>query len=325
MTDPARQDSRYFGGARTGDASCLRHSTMAVHEAEDPRTPIPPIVAVPSLKGGVGKTSVLLGLAGEALDRSLRTLVIDLDPQANATSALDPRVTPYTSNDVLYDARPGIAAEAVVPSGWGRNVAVIPSERALEHRANVVSDDSALRLRRSLQGVVSGYDLVLIDCPPSLGELTRNALYAANQALIVTEPSYFAVQGAEQALEAVSIIARHSNHDLSIAGIAVNRMRPTLSEHLYRLDELRAAFGSLVVATIPDRSATQLAQGACVPVQRWTSYGAGDMTRAFDTLLTSVMGAASINPEVAVPAHPLGPALSHASMATAPGREESPS
>jgi len=259
------------------------------------------IIAALSLKGGVGKTSVVLGLAGAALERGMRVLVVDLDPQANATASLDPTRTPYTSSDVLYDGREGVARDAIVVSGWSPLVDVLPSERALEHRAATSGPQSALRLRRALSGVADQFDLVLIDCPPSLGELTRNALHAANKALIVTEPSFFAVQGAEQALEAVSIVAETGNADLKPVGIIANRVRPTLSEHIYRMDELRAAFGDLVLGGLPDRAAVQQAQGACVPVQRWTSSGAKDINRALDVLLDQLLGTKQTSENVTLP------------------------
>jgi chromosome partitioning protein len=248
-----------------------------------------PIVATLSFKGGVGKTSVVLGVAGAANARGLRVLVVDLDPQANATASLDPQRTPYTSSDVLYDGRLGIAGDAIVNSGWGPGVDVLPSERALEHRAQSESTDSALRLRRALTGVVDQYSIVLIDCPPSLGELARNALQAATSALVVTEPSYFAVQGAEQALEAISIVSAGGNPGLRTAGIVANRVRPTLTEHAFRLEEMRKSFGDLVLGGLPDRSAVQQAQGACMPVQRWESNGAAEICRAFDVLLDHLM------------------------------------
>ncbi len=243
------------------------------------------IIAALSLKGGVGKTSVVLGLAGSAAERGLRVLVIDLDPQANATASLDPTRTPYTTSDVLFDGRAGVASDAIVPSGWDSLIQLIPSERALEHRATPDGVDSSQRLRRALSGVTENFDLVLIDCPPSLGELTRNALYAATDALVVTEPSFFAVNGAEQALEAVSIVSTHGNSGLRPIGIVANRVRPTLPEHNYRMDELRSAFGELVLSGLPDRAAIQQAQGACVPVQRWTSNGAADINAALGRLL----------------------------------------
>lgn len=248
------------------------------------------IVAALSLKGGVGKTSVVLGLAGAAAERRLRVLVVDLDPQANATASLDPVRTPYTTSDVLYDGREGVAADAIVRSGWGSNIDLVPSERALEHRAQASGSDSARRLQRALRGATDPYNLVLVDCPPSLGELTRNALYAANGALIVTEPSYFAVQAAEQALEAVSLVRDSGNSSLRPLGIVANRVRPTLPEHVYRMDEMRASFGDLVLGGLPDRSAVQQAQGACVAVQRWQSPGAADIVKSFDLLLDKLVG-----------------------------------
>ncbi|MBI1378099.1 MAG: AAA family ATPase [Frankiales bacterium] len=237
-------------------------------------------------KGGVGKTTTLLGLAGAAWERGLSVLVVDLDPQANATAALDPDSRAYTTNDVLADARPGVAADAVVHSGWGLGVDLIPAERALEHRAVPEGRDSALRLRISLEGVVEHYDLVLVDCPPSLGELTRNALAAVRLALVVTEPSFFALPGAAAALEAVEVVRGSSNLVLRPAGVLVNRARPQTSEHAYRLAELAEAYPTLLLPyAVPERTAVQQAQGACVPVQAWRSEGAHEASDVYDAVL----------------------------------------
>jgi cellulose biosynthesis protein BcsQ len=250
--------------------------------------------AVVAQKGGVGKTTTLLGIAGAAWERGLRTLVVDLDPQANATAALDPVSRAYSSNDVLADARPGVAADAIVASGWGEGVDVLPSERALEHRAVPEGRDSALRLRIALEGVVDRYDVVLVDCPPSLGELTRNALAAVRLALVVTEPSFFALPGAAAALEAVEVVRGSNNLVLRPAGVLVNRARPQTSEHAFRLAELAENYPDLLLpVTVPDRTALQQAQGACVPVQAWRSAGAREASDAFDDLLDLLLSAAS--------------------------------
>lgn len=246
-----------------------------------------PMLAAISLKGGVGKTSICLGLAADAWSAGRRTLVIDLDPQANATAAMDPRPFEFTTNDVLADGREGIAADAMVASGWGEGIDLIAGERALEHRAHAEGPDSALRLRTTLTGALEDYDTVLIDCPPSLGELTRNALAATPAALIVTEPSYFALQGAEQALEAVDIARDATNLGLRTAGIVVNRVRRS-TEHTYRLDELRQAYRSLVLEPpIPDRAAMATAQGAAVPLTSLKTPGAKALAALFAELSLS--------------------------------------
>ena len=247
----------------------------------------PPVwCAVIALKGGVGKSTTVLGLAGAAWEAGLRTLVVDLDPQANTSAALDVGTPRYTSNDVLADARPGVAADAIVASGWGPGLDVLASERALEHRAVPDGRNSTQRLRVALTGVAETYDVVLVDCPPSLGELTRNALAAVRLALIVTEPSFFALPGAAQAIDAVEVVRSSTNLSLSTAGILVNRARPGTSEHAFRLAELKDAYGDLVLpSVIPERTALQQAQGACVPIQAWRSPGAREVAEAYEDVL----------------------------------------
>lgn len=233
------------------------------------------VVSVVSLKGGVGKTTVTLGLAGAAMARAQQTLVVDLDPQANASVVLDPQGARFTTSDVLADARPGVLADAIAESGWGEYVDVVASEPALEHRNTVLNGRGGEhRLRTAMTGL-HGYDLVLVDCPPSLGELTKNALAASHLALVVTEPTLFSLQGAQQALAAVEIVRSGFNLRLRPAGVVVNRFRTQSAEHRFRLNELLAAYGDLVLdPALPDRSALNQAQGAYLPVQRWPSPGA---------------------------------------------------
>jgi cellulose biosynthesis protein BcsQ len=145
-------------------------------------------------------------------------------------------------------------------------------------------------LRVSLAGVTDGYDLILIDCPPSLDELTRNGLAAAESALVVTEPGFFALQGATRALLAVEAARTSVNLRLQPAGVLVNRVRGNLSEHRYRIEELRQVYGDLVLdPVIPERSAVQQAQGAGVPVQAWRSPGAAEVSDAFDDILDRLL------------------------------------
>jgi cellulose biosynthesis protein BcsQ len=248
------------------------------------------VIAILSMKGGVGKTTVALGLASSAWDRGLRTLVIDLDPQANATMCLDPTGAVFTTSDVLADARPGVAADAVVASGWDPRIDVLPSERSLEHRNVSQGRNSALRLRTALATVPREYELVLIDCPPSLGELTRNALSTADVAVVVTEPSHFSLHGAKEALEAVEIISSTTNPGLRTAAVVVNRFDARDREHLLNLQRLGQAHGSLVYdPPIPDCSAIPQSQRAVSPLHSWNSPGSRDVADIMDDLLDTLL------------------------------------
>jgi cellulose biosynthesis protein BcsQ len=251
-------------------------------------------VAVLSLKGGVGKTSVILGLAGAALQRGIRTLVVDLDPQGNATSTLEPGETGTTLADVLADSTSSVLRDAIAPSAWGESLDVLVGSENVEAHNRPDPDPTRLSgldeaLSKLDELADPPYRLVLLDCPPSLGQLTRSALVAADRALLVTEPTIYAVTGVQRAFEAVQNEREH-NPDLQPLGVVVNRARLRSHEHTYRIHELREIFGPLVLPTVlPDRSAMQHAQGACLPIQRWGTPGAQEMAVAFDALLTRVM------------------------------------
>lgn len=247
-------------------------------------------VAVLSMKGGVGKTTVALGLASAAWNRHWRTLVVDLDPQANASMGvgiLDPALT---VGDALADGHPGIAAEAIVPSTWGRGTDVLPSEAAVEHRVAEAAPGSEQRLRTVLGGITHRYDLVVIDCPPSLGEMSRNALHAASKAVVVTEPGYFALRGAQQAVEAIDLVRAGTNRALASPTIVLNRVRTTVAEHRNRVAELRSEFDRQVSEIeIPERNAIAQAEGAGMPIHAWDSPAGRELAGLFDSLLDHIV------------------------------------
>ncbi|WP_205857245.1 ParA family protein [Phytoactinopolyspora endophytica] len=250
-----------------------------------------PVVSVISLKGGVGKTSVALGLAGAARAEGLRTVVLDLDPQGNATTALDPEDIGLTANDVLADGYQGKLADTLVASGWGGQLRLLPSEPALERRNHPSDSGDEHRLRLAMSRL-RDVDLVVIDCPPSLAQLTTNALAASDLVLVVTEPTMFAVTGVQQALAAVDVVRQGFNLRLRPAGIVVNRYRPRSVEHQYRQKELTSTYRDLVLAPVlPERSAVMQAQGSCVPVQRWPSPGAREASRIFAGYLHHILAA----------------------------------
>jgi chromosome partitioning protein len=264
------------------------------------------VVATLSLKGGVGKTTVALGLAGAALQHDVRTLVVDLDPQANSTIALDPAPTTATVADVLDEPRRSVLHSAIARSGWGDAVDVlVGAEQTERHNHPDPSPKQLDQLRRALQrltnpdgllgdrigdGADEPYRLVIIDCPPSLGQLTRSALAAAHRAVLVTDPTMFAVSGVQRAFDAVQTERQRGNHDLQPLGVLINRVRPRNTEHEFRISELRELFGPLVLTgVLPDRSAIQQAQGACMPIQRWDTPGAREASAVFTLLLGRVL------------------------------------
>lgn len=267
------------------------------------------VVAVLSLKGGVGKTSTALGLAGAGLGRGWRTLVVDLDPQANATTALtgvapgpDAVGTGTDVSTVLADPTRESVAAAVVGSRWtsgpdggtppvtGPVVDLLPgSERTARFDDPDPGAGRRNRLRNALRRA-EGYRLVVVDCPPSLGRLTRNALAAADRALVVTEPGLFAVQGADAAIRAVRDAAA-GNPRLRESGVVVNRYRERSPEHRFRVAELRTLFGArLLDPPVPDRSAVSRAQEFSQPVAALAGAPAAALAARYEELLSQVLG-----------------------------------
>ncbi|GAA4546879.1 ParA family protein [Amycolatopsis samaneae] len=246
-----------------------------------------PTIAVLSLKGGVGKTTVVLGLASAALKRGVGTLVADLDPQCNATAALDPGPAKTTLADVLASPRRQVVTSAIARSAWGAGVDVlVGSEQAESFNDPEPGSRRLGRLATALGELPDPYALTLLDCPPSLGRLTRSALVAADAALLVTEPSLFAVSGVQRAAEAVDAERDRHNPGLRTLGVVVNRVKPRSVEHTFRVNELRETFDGLVLdPVLPDRAAVAQAQGACAPLHRLRTAGARDLAAAFDTLL----------------------------------------
>ncbi len=239
------------------------------------------------------------------MQRNLRTLVVDLDPQANATVALRPDPSDASIADVLDEPRMSTLRRAISLSAWSDDLSVLVGSEANERHNHPEPTAKQLnRLDRALSHFLAPedaepddedeYDLVIIDCPPSLGQLTRSALVAADRAVLVTDPTIFAVAGVQRAFEAVQSERVHNNPHLQPLGVLINRVRSRSSEHAFRITELRELFGPLVLnGFLPDRSAIQQAQGACVPIQHWDTPGAREASAVFDGLLGRVMRSAS--------------------------------
>ncbi|WP_424465644.1 ParA family protein [Pseudoclavibacter helvolus] len=268
------------------------------------------VLSISSLKGGVGKTTVTLGLASAAWARGLRTLVVDLDPQSDVSTGLDARAQDgATIADVLRSPKASTVRAAIARSSWGEGShgvidLMVGSPAALSFDTPNPSIREIWRLEEALAVVEAEYDLVLIDCPPSLNALTRTAWAASDRVAVVTEPGLFSVAAADRALRAVDEIRRELSPRLQPLGIIVNRAKHQSIEHQFRLGELRDMFGPLVLSpALPERTSLQQAQGAAKPVHLWPGSSAEEMAASFDTLLERIMRAGRLGPH----AEPAGP------------------
>ncbi len=263
-----------------------------------------PVLAVVNQKGGVGKTTVALGLAATAWARRLDCLVIDLDPQGNATTGLGIWDPPFSVDQALAEERPGVIAGLRVSSSWpsedGRPPSVVPATSALTAREPQLLTDpigAQDRLGVALEGI--DHELVIIDCPPSLGLLTVNGLFAADRALIVTEPGAWASDGVGQILLTVSRIAGRRADTLAVAGVAVNRLGRTRDAR-YWDEQLRADHGDIVLPPVHMRAAVPEASAGSLPIHALGSRpGAAEAAEEFEQLFDLVF------PSLARPPAPL--------------------
>lgn len=201
-------------------------------------------IAVLSQKGGTGKTTAVRTLADALRRTGVRTLAVDLDPQGNLSDYFDlpPEVEP-TIADVL--AGRSRAAEAIHSDMIPANLSLAESELMLGGKMG-----RELTLRRALAKLPGDYELILIDCPPSLGLLTVNALVAADWALITAEAQYFALQGVEQAMELLELARDSLNPELSLLGVLLNLADMRTVHSREALASLKERFGEQMFDTV---------------------------------------------------------------------------
>jgi chromosome partitioning protein len=235
-------------------------------------------------KGGVGKTTVTLGIAAELAARAASVLLIDLDPQASATKVLGVDLEGDSSMaDVMLEPDRFPLCDAIRAIEWGFDLA--PAETALASRESRRSTADEFVLRRQLE-TCSSYDVALIDCPPSLGVLTLNALAAASHLVIVTEPSFLALQGIKELLETRDLVRAHYNEALLLAGVVANRVERTV-EHRVAMAEIASFFGSNLVwlPALPKRTLLQDAARRGRPLLDLQSRAARDLASEFRRLV----------------------------------------
>lgn len=250
------------------------------------------VLSVSSLKGGVGKTTVALGLASAAFSQGLRTLVVDLDPQCDATTGLGAiGVFGETVADVLLNPRHNIVHRAIVTSTWSKlhagTIDVMvgsPKTQAFDSPSPTINE--IWRLEVALAKVERDYDLVIIDTPPSINGLTRTAWVASDRVIIVSEPSLFSVVAADRTTHALDELRKGLTPRLETLGILINRFRPQSTEGDFRVSELREKYGNRILPqVIEERTVLQQAQGAGRPIHGWPGESAVEIAQVFDRVL----------------------------------------
>jgi len=210
------------------------------------------ILCVANQKGGVGKTTTAVNLAAGLAKAGNRTLLVDLDPQCNATSGLGAQ--PLACHPLVAGTplRESVAATSV------EQLDLLPGSRSFRDVEELARGDAmhAARLREHLVRGSIAYDFVLIDCPPSIGGLTQTALASANEVLMPIQCEYFAMEGLAQMIEVIRRVMQHGSTQLEFGGIVL-----TMFDHRLELTheveaEVRDFFGEIVYRTVVPRDVT---------------------------------------------------------------------
>ncbi len=212
------------------------------------------IIAITNQKGGVGKTTTAVNLSACLAEAGKRTLLIDADPQGNATSGVGAAGKgAHSIYDVLINDCP--ASAAVIDTGYA-GLRLMPSaiELAGAEIELVAMPGRDTLLRDALSAVQSEYDYILIDCPPSLGLITLNALAAAGSVLVPIQCEYYALEGVGQLMNTLSLVRKRLNPGLEVLGVVLTMLDGRTNLGIQVVDEVKKHFRNRVFATVVPRN-----------------------------------------------------------------------
>ncbi len=211
------------------------------------------VISIANQKGGVGKTTTAINLSSLLAAAEKRTLLIDIDPQSNSSSGLS--VVNQTPS--VYEVLVGTnSIREVIINSFMPHLDILPSNINLvgAEIEMVEMDNREILLRNAISEISNDYDYILIDCPPSLGLLTLNALTASDSVLIPVQCEYFALEGLGQLLNTINIVKKHFNKDLDIEGVLLTMFDTRLRLSHQVAEEVRKYFGDKVYKTVINRN-----------------------------------------------------------------------
>lgn len=232
------------------------------------------IVAIVNQKGGVGKTTSAVNLTAALHEKGAKILLVDFDPQANASSGLGvSRRSKYSSYDVIINGVP--ARQAIVQTQWGD---VLPSSSALAGAGVELADMKRREfvLKQALEPVIDDYDYVFIDCPPSLELLTLNGLCAAEQILIPVQCEYYALEGLSDLMSTMRAVKKRLNPRLTVFGVLLTMFDGRTNFSAQVAQEVRRFFpGKVYGAVIPRNVRLAEAPSHGLPITDYDKHSKG--------------------------------------------------